>query len=148
MFLIGRLDLIWALAVFSATATHSVPDTIASGDLDGDMYFVCWDPSLIPPRVAPPCTRAPCATSQSATAPATAAQTGARQLSDMPQAAIDTFMQLKFSRLLGMMSNEWMRHVELTPELADSLYCRELVPLVESALVSIFAPFVHLCPLT
>ena len=131
----------WALSVFSATATHSVPDTIASGDLDGDMYFVCWDPSLIPPRVAPPCSRAPSATSQSVPAPTTAAQAGTRQLSDMRQAAIDTFMQLKFSRLLGMMSNEWTRHVELTPELADAPYCRDLVPLVESALVCIFILF-------
>ena len=127
----------WTLSVFSATATHSVPDTIASGDLDGDMYFVCWDPSLIPPRVAPPCSRAPSAASQSAPPPTTAPRTGARQLSDMPQAAIDTFMQLKFSRLLGMMSNEWTRHVELTPELANAPYCRDLVPLVESALVRI-----------
>ncbi|KAI1792587.1 RdRP-domain-containing protein [Ganoderma leucocontextum] len=113
--------------VFSATAAHSVPDTIASGDLDGDMYFVCWDPSLIPPREAPPFSRAPSA--------ATVAQAGAaRQLSDMPQAAIDTFLQLKFSRLLGMMANEWTHHVELTPQLADAPYCRELVPLIESAL--------------
>ena len=117
--------------MFSATAAHSVPDTIASGDLDGDMYFVCWDPSLIPPREAPPFSRAP------STAAATPQTSPTRQLSNMPQAAIDTFMQYKFSRLLGMMSNEWTRHVELTPHLADAPYCRELVPFIESALVSV-----------
>ncbi|TBU29169.1 RdRP-domain-containing protein [Dichomitus squalens] len=118
--------------VFSSNAAHSIPDTIAGGDLDGDMYFVCWDPCLIPPREAPPFSRAQSATAaaQAGTAPASAT----RQLSNMPKAAIDTFMQLKFSRLLGMMAKEWTRQVELTPDLARSAYCQELVPLIESAL--------------
>ncbi len=128
------------LAVFSATAAHSVPDTIASGDLDGDMYFVCWDPSLIPPREAAPFSRAPSA------APAARAN-AARRLSDMPQAAIDTFIQLKFSRLLGMMSNAWTSQVELTPQLADDQYCRELAPLIESALVRILRNCADVKPL-
>jgi RNA-dependent RNA polymerase len=25
-----------------------LPDMMSGGDLDGDMYFVCWEPSLIP----------------------------------------------------------------------------------------------------
>ncbi|PIL36406.1 RNA-dependent RNA polymerase [Ganoderma sinense ZZ0214-1] len=118
--------------VFSATAPHSVPDTIASGDLDGDRYFVCWDPSLLPRREAPPLNRA--ASAMSAPAPAGHKD---RQLSDMPQAAVDTFMQIRNlsdSELLGTMSNEWTQQVELTPKLADSPYCRELVPLIETAL--------------
>lgn len=32
-----------------------------SGDLDGDLYFVCWDENLIPPREVEPAIYADCA---------------------------------------------------------------------------------------
>ena len=113
--------------VFPSTASHSVPDSMASGDLDGDMYFVCWDPDLIPPKEIAPLDRTPSAASGAAPT---------RSLSDMPTAAVQTFMQLKFNRLLGMMANEWTKQVEMSPELAEAPYPRELAPLIESALES------------
>ena len=114
--------------VFSAKAQHSVPDTIASGDLDGDLYFVAWDPSLIPAREATPLSRAASTRNNASTN---------RDMSAMPGAAVHTFMQLKYSRLLGMMSNEWTKQVDQTPQLANAPFPLGLVPLIESALVGI-----------
>ncbi|KAI0717592.1 RdRP-domain-containing protein [Cerioporus squamosus] len=116
--------------VFPATAPHSVPDTMSSGDLDGDKYFVTWDPSLLPPREAPPLNRAP--PLSAGPAPATSTMPP-RQLSDMPSAAVNTFMQLKFNALMGRMANEWSRQVESSPQLANAPYPLELVPLIEAA---------------
>ncbi|TFK81241.1 RdRP-domain-containing protein [Polyporus arcularius HHB13444] len=111
--------------VFPSTAPHSIPDTMSSGDLDGDKYFLTWDPSLLPLAEATPLNRAPAGTS-SASRP--------RQLSDMPSDAVQTFMQLKFNALMGQMANEWSRQVENTPQLANAPYPLQLVPLIEAAL--------------
>ncbi|KAH9936832.1 RdRP-domain-containing protein [Epithele typhae] len=111
--------------VFSSTAPHSVPDSMSSGDLDGDLYFVTWNQSLIPPDQAAPFER----TSTTATAP-----TSRRQISNMAQDAVDTFMQLKFNTLLGSISKTWSDNVDKTPDLAKSAYALGLVPLIESAL--------------
>ena len=102
---------------------------MSSGDLDGDKYFVIWDPTLVPPAEAPPFSRAP---SLSASAGSTVTP---RRLSDMPSAAVDTFVQLRFNALMGQMSDEWSRHVENSPELANAPYPLALVPLIEAALV-------------
>ncbi|KAI0368426.1 RdRP-domain-containing protein [Pilatotrama ljubarskyi] len=118
--------------VFSRSAAHSVPDTIASGDLDGDTYFVAWEPTLIPPGEIQPLNRAPALSA--ASHGVTAQQAGLRRPSDMPSAAVNTFVNMKFNRLLGRMVNEWKRQVETTPLLANAEFPRQLVPLIESAL--------------
>ncbi|KAI0820710.1 RNA dependent RNA polymerase-domain-containing protein [Trametes gibbosa] len=115
--------------VFSRNAPRSIPDTMASGDLDGDMYMVIWEPTLLPSTDIAPLDRA----SLSSTA-GKASCHNIRQLCDMPRAAVETFIQLKFSRLLGQMVNEWSKSVELTPDLANGEFPRQLVPLIESAL--------------
>ena len=40
------------------------PDECSGSDLDGDIYFVCWDPDLIPPRKIEPMDYTPAPTMQ------------------------------------------------------------------------------------
>ncbi|KAH9950119.1 RdRP-domain-containing protein [Amylocystis lapponica] len=112
--------------VFSRKARHSIPDTMSSGDLDGDEYFVTWDPALIPKRMAPPLDRAPALSADTA-------KRNMRSRSDMKQAAVDTFVQQKFGGLLGRMVNEWTKAAEATSQLANAPLPQALVPLIESA---------------
>ncbi|OBZ65419.1 putative RNA-dependent RNA polymerase 1 [Grifola frondosa] len=102
--------------VFSRKAPHSIPDTMSSGDLDGDEYFVTWDPTLIPHTEAQP-------------------QNAPQRCQRVNEPAnYDTVHDLKFNRLLGTMCNTWQIAAESTPELANAPYPRALVPLIESAL--------------
>ncbi|KAI0751822.1 RdRP-domain-containing protein [Daedaleopsis nitida] len=114
--------------VFSSTASHSVPDTIASGDLDGDTYFVTWDPTLLPETEAEPFARGPSVTAAGPSTPRT------RRLDEMPADAVETFIPLRYNRVLGMIANEWSRRVETTAELASAPHVVELVSMIESAL--------------
>ncbi|KAL9615082.1 MAG: hypothetical protein Q9167_000505 [Letrouitia subvulpina] len=38
--------------VFSTKGRRPSADLMSGGDLDGDKFFVCWDPDVIPPKVA------------------------------------------------------------------------------------------------
>ncbi|KAI0637535.1 RdRP-domain-containing protein [Trametes polyzona] len=117
--------------VFPRCGPRSIPDIISSGDLDGDMYFVAWEPTLLPPRDMQPLKRA--ASSLPSIASDDPTET-TRRLSDMPRDAVETFMQLRFNRLMGCMANEWTRAVEGSADLANAELPRRLVPLIESAL--------------
>ncbi|KAJ6449662.1 RNA dependent RNA polymerase-domain-containing protein [Mycena sanguinolenta] len=96
----------------------------ASGDMDGDTYFVIFDPSLIPERRAANVTVAIKKPAPSKTIVIGGrAQTVSRTTStnkDMRTAAIKTFLTMRRNFLLGSLSNEWMALVGTMPELADS----------------------------
>ncbi|KDQ50366.1 hypothetical protein JAAARDRAFT_200044 [Jaapia argillacea MUCL 33604] len=109
--------------VFSRNSPHSIPDTMASGDLDGDKYFVSWDPHLVPKASMPYEQREPFVASALKW-----------DLDDMKYEALDTFLEYCFNPLLGMIVTEWERAALATPRLAAARYPRELARLAESAL--------------
>ncbi|OCH93263.1 RdRP-domain-containing protein [Obba rivulosa] len=113
--------------VFSRNAQHSIPDSMASGDLDGDEYFVTWDPALIPKQMSEPQQRAPSASSSLAQDP----PTRITRQSTMEETAVSTFVENAWNRLLGQMANEWSKLAEATPHLAQLTL--PLVPLLEAA---------------
>ncbi|KAI0773571.1 RNA dependent RNA polymerase-domain-containing protein [Fomes fomentarius] len=113
------------VVVFSRNAPRSIPDTIASGDLDGDLYLVIYDSSLIPSEQAPPVDR--CA------APMMPAMPFA--LDAMKHEAISAFIKYRGSGILvGTFHNQWVSAAQATPQLADSPLARGLVELNERAL--------------
>ncbi|GAB4828715.1 multidrug resistance protein, variant 2 [Ancistrocladus abbreviatus] len=48
--------------VFPQKGKRPHTDECSGSDLDGDIYFVCWDPELIPPRQVPPMDYTPAET--------------------------------------------------------------------------------------
>ncbi|EQC41617.1 hypothetical protein SDRG_01576 [Saprolegnia diclina VS20] len=47
------------VVVFSAHGDRPTPDTMAGGDLDGDIYFCIWNQKLVPPTEFAPMTKPP-----------------------------------------------------------------------------------------
>eukprot|EP01119_Soliformovum_irregulare_P025297 TRINITY_DN9328_c0_g3_i1.p1 TRINITY_DN9328_c0_g3~~TRINITY_DN9328_c0_g3_i1.p1 ORF type:complete len:679 (+),score=139.08 TRINITY_DN9328_c0_g3_i1:47-2083(+) len=45
--------------VFSTQGARPPPDEMSGGDLDGDLFFVCWDPRLIPQENCDPANYSP-----------------------------------------------------------------------------------------
>ncbi|GBE79056.1 RdRP-domain-containing protein [Sparassis crispa] len=117
--------------VFSRKAARSIPDTMSSGDLDGDTYFVTWDPTLLPQKMAPPQERRNVA--HAAVDPSQHRRRSDRLAHGMAQAAVETFLRYKFNAVVGTMVNEWKREAQATSLLADAPYPRALVPIIESA---------------
>ncbi|TFY67076.1 hypothetical protein EVJ58_g1871 [Rhodofomes roseus] len=117
--------------VFSRKSRHSVPDTMASGDLDGDMYLTVWDTNLVPQSVRDYVDRPASASAASGTA------RSRNDHVDMAQAAMSTFIDHRFNGLLGIMATEWKLAAICSPHLTDEPHARKLGLLTESALDAI-----------
>ncbi|KAG7445556.1 RdRP-domain-containing protein [Guyanagaster necrorhizus] len=116
--------------VFAGKGGYSEPNQMGGGDLDGDRYLIIKDPDLVPDpeEIRRPKLKSDPTPSDDASSNAYAS------LSQMNKDAVNVFMNLRGSRLLGQMSNAWMSQVGKTEELADQAYCAGLVPLIEKAL--------------
>ncbi|TFK88343.1 RdRP-domain-containing protein [Polyporus arcularius HHB13444] len=123
-----ELDHIENCVVFSRKSSRSVPDMIASGDLDGDLYMVIWDQALIPPTQKPALPRLP-AISQSPT------DDKKYPLENMMTDAIETFVAYRGQGVLvGKLHGLWIEAAQATRALAGSPLAQELVNLNEKAL--------------
>ncbi|KAJ7430524.1 RNA dependent RNA polymerase-domain-containing protein [Mycena galericulata] len=125
--------------VFAASGTHSEPDRMAGGDLDGDLYFVIFDPLLIPEFSVPPEPRPKQSDTRNKTITIagnthSASYDGARSSKDMRTDAIEIFITLRCNFLLGELSNVWRGLVGSTPDLANLSHCKKLVPMIETVL--------------
>ncbi|KAI0717586.1 RNA dependent RNA polymerase-domain-containing protein [Cerioporus squamosus] len=127
-----ELDHIENCIVFSRMSPRSIPDMIASGDLDGDLYIVIWDQALIPPTQVPVLTR-PRASSQPPGTPTDVRRTCTPE--GMMADAIDTFVKYRGQGLLvARLHGKWVEAAQTTPALAASPLARGLVKLNEEAL--------------
>ncbi|KAJ7767735.1 RdRP-domain-containing protein, partial [Mycena metata] len=129
--------------VFAASGAYSETDRMGGGDLDGDRYFVIFNPLLIPePRRTPPRVDTPgtpriktvtiAGFTQTAFSPAMM-----NRNTNIRSDAVETFIAMRCNFLVGQISNQWSDIVGATRELADLSQCRALVPLIETALASL-----------
>ncbi|KAJ6557807.1 RNA dependent RNA polymerase-domain-containing protein [Mycena capillaripes] len=125
--------------VFASSGSRSEPDRMGGGDLDGDLYFVIFNPSLIPEPRTPPSAatlKKPVTRSKTVVLGGHTQNTSraAQRNKDMRKDAVQTFVTMRGNFLLGSLSNEWMDLVGTTPQLADHPLCKALVPMIEAAL--------------
>ncbi|KAJ7167892.1 RNA dependent RNA polymerase-domain-containing protein [Mycena filopes] len=118
-----------ALVFFATSGARSEPDRMAGGDLDGDLYFVTFNPLLVPKSNPPE----PLAHGISPSPQSTANPGRMNQNMTMRAAAVDTFIRMR-SNITGQISNQWSDLMSATPKLANLSHCKELAPLMERAL--------------
>ena len=101
-------------------------------DLDGDTYFICYEPTLRPSSKAmqnPEKFKIQSSNIFSTAKPEFG--TG----SELSEAIAKAFAQMHGSTLLGSASNEWQRVVEHCPDLGNGEYPKQLAEVVAIALV-------------
>ncbi|KAK1578735.1 hypothetical protein Q3G72_032736 [Acer saccharum] len=106
--------------VFPAKGKRPHPDECSGSDLDGDVYFVCWDPDLIPPRQVPPMDYTP--------APAKVSENDVT-IEDIEEYFVDYIM----NDSLGVICNAHVVSADTEPNKAMSNSCKELARLASIA---------------
>ncbi|KAJ6478829.1 RNA dependent RNA polymerase-domain-containing protein [Mycena vitilis] len=124
--------------VFASTGARSETDRMGGGDLDGDQFYVIYNPLLIPeprtPAVAVAVKKLPTRKTIEIGGRVQTISPVAQGNRDMRADAVKTFLSLRCNFVLGSLSNEWMDIVGTTPQLADHPLCQQLVPMLEKAL--------------
>ncbi|KAK1577557.1 hypothetical protein Q3G72_022790 [Acer saccharum] len=106
--------------VFPAKGKRPHPDECSGSDLDGDVYFVCWDPDLIPPRQVTPMDYTP--------APAKVSENDVT-IEDIEEYFVDYIM----NDSLGVICNAHVVSADTEPNKAMSNSCEELARLASIA---------------
>ncbi|PRQ43735.1 putative RNA-directed RNA polymerase [Rosa chinensis] len=108
--------------VFSQNGERPNPDKTSGGDLDGDLYHVCWDPTLIP------------------SLPFDAADYPASKSSELNEVKIEDvkkyFVEYMLKDTLGKITNAWYISADLNGEGARSSQCLDLAQLASKAVDS------------
>ncbi|KAL5508616.1 hypothetical protein ACEPAH_6235 [Sanghuangporus vaninii] len=114
--------------VFPRTGRYSIPGSMSGGDLDGDVYFVCWEPTIFPRRTVWPKQASPQSTNPSV-------DWSRRNLN---AALIELFVEQRHNSLLGRASMEWQSVVESYFRMAGARYSTKLAGIIEEALERIY----------
>ncbi|KAG6426193.1 hypothetical protein SASPL_110412 [Salvia splendens] len=99
--------------VFPQKGMRPHPNECSGSDLDGDIYFVCWDPDMIPPKQFPPMDYDP--------APATHLD---REVTI--EEVQEYFTNYILNESLGMIANAHIVFADKEPSMASSSPCLEL----------------------
>lgn len=142
--------------VFPLHSRYSIPNSMSGGsvaqhcfcviepekylhrDLDGDKYFVCWEPMILPPRTEMPPSavlhRSPmhplCHSVPNASTKLTEAE-----VDNMQKSLLDVFLEQHYGMVLGLASNDWKRLAEHYDDPRTWDYCLDLAEIVQEALV-------------
>ncbi|KAJ4456703.1 putative RNA-dependent RNA polymerase 1 [Paratrimastix pyriformis] len=113
------------VVVFSTKGARPMPDILSGGDLDGDDYFISWDPKLIPPRTYPP-------TDTPADSPADTLKCPTPTCYAFDD-VVDFFV--KFARMnnLGVLSNTYLAMADQSPQGIFDQRCVDLAGLINKA---------------
>ncbi|KAK0595797.1 hypothetical protein LWI29_010039 [Acer saccharum] len=106
--------------VFPAKGKRPHPDECSGSDLDGDNYFVCWDPELIPPRQFPPMDYTP---------PPTKVSDTDVTIEEVEKYFVDYIM----NDSLGVICNAHVVFADREEKKAKSVQCKELARLASIA---------------
>ncbi|XP_059448546.1 RNA-dependent RNA polymerase 1-like isoform X1 [Corylus avellana] len=106
--------------VFPQRGSRPHPNECSGSDLDGDIYFVCWDPELIPPKQAQPMDYSP-------------AQTIQLDHDVTIEEVEEYFVNYIVNDSLGIIANAHTVHADKEPAKAMSSPCIELAKLFSIA---------------
>ncbi|ETV89244.1 hypothetical protein H257_00601 [Aphanomyces astaci] len=114
---VPRLGHLYDVLVFSSNGGRPDPNKMSGGDLDGDIYFVLWDKSLLPTHEYPPMLYDPPTPNH--------ASTGGSALSHSDQVA-EFFVEYMRNDNLGQISSAHLVFTDMTDAGAKSDECLEL----------------------
>ncbi|KAI3938405.1 hypothetical protein MKW98_015304 [Papaver atlanticum] len=127
----GDVRVLWAVdvpalhhmvdcVVFPQKGKRPHPNECSGSDLDGDVYFVCWDPELIPPRQVQPMDY-------------DAAPTVLLDHDVRTEEIIQYFADYMINDSLGVIANTHVAFADKEPDMAESDQCIELATLFSIA---------------
>jgi len=120
--MIPELTHLMDVVVFPANGNRPHPNEMSGGDLDGDLYFVIWEPGLIPLNNFPPMD-------YEVTVPAAPITSSSISISDIEE----FYVNYMFNDNLGKIATSHMVHADFSSEGARCEECLKLAQLHSTA---------------